>query len=156
MDSGIRIKGGALIIGSLLWDSSEIRKKWREEDLNLSDKIQIKFPIRYGRISKSRNFTHSMVYSSACKEEGKLGNGYFVPFFFPPLRVSEGTLRKYNHGCLLFINIAAAHLMNLGQSGNRFPMPQSPFGDSEGSKCKNFQGFARTEPAYPFLSMEVS
>lgn len=73
-------KGGVLIIGSLLWGLSEIRQKWRNEDLNLSDKIQIELPIRYGRVSKSRNCTYSMVYSSDCKTNNKLGKGYFVPF----------------------------------------------------------------------------
>jgi hypothetical protein len=80
MNDKVTFKGGVLIIGSLLWDLSEIRQKWRSEDLNLSDKIQIELPIRYGRVSKSRNCTYSMVYSSDCKIKNKLGKGYFVPF----------------------------------------------------------------------------
>lgn len=80
MSDNITFKGGVLIIGSLLWDLSELRQKWRNEDLNLSDKIQIELPIRYGRVSKSRNCTYSMIYSSDCKTKNKLGKGYFVPF----------------------------------------------------------------------------
>lgn len=80
MNDKVTFKGGVLIIGSLLWDLSEIRQKWRDEDLNLSDKIQIELPIRYGRVSKSRNYTYSMVYSSDCKTKDKSGKGYFVPF----------------------------------------------------------------------------
>ncbi|MEX2477772.1 MAG: hypothetical protein WD357_05015 [Gracilimonas sp.] len=89
MNNRITSKGGVLIIGSLLWDSSDIRKNWRENDLILSEKIQIGLPIRYGRVSQSRSCTHSMVYSSACKLENKLGLGYLVPFKNISITVEE-------------------------------------------------------------------
>ena len=73
-------KGGVLIVGSLLWDKSDIRTNWRNNNLNEKEKISLNLPIRYGRISKSRNCTYSMVYSSECKSKDKIGAGYFVPF----------------------------------------------------------------------------
>lgn len=79
-DSTIKYKGGVLIIGSLLWDKSEIRKNWRIQNLNTDEKKLINLPIRYGRISQSRNCTYSMVFSSECKSNEKIGKGYFLPF----------------------------------------------------------------------------
>lgn len=73
-------KGGVLMIGSLYWDKSKLRKEWRLNDLDMDGKVLIKVPIRYGRISQSRNDTYSMVFSRECKSLGKLGQGYFVPF----------------------------------------------------------------------------
>jgi len=73
-------KGGVLIVGSLIWDDKEIRKKWRRENLIEKEKILVNLPIRYGRISKTRNCTYSMVFSSNCKSTENIGKGYFIPF----------------------------------------------------------------------------
>ena len=86
----INLKGGVLIIGSLLWqkhlkseDEDNIREDWRENNLLLDQKIMVKVPIRYGRCSQSKTNTQSgiytMVFSNSC-EKNKLGTGYFVPF----------------------------------------------------------------------------
>jgi hypothetical protein len=74
------MKGGVLIIGSLLWDNGE-REKWRQENLNLLGKFQVYLPIRYGRKSgPKRNSTHTMVFSNKCysKRYG-VGTGWVVP-----------------------------------------------------------------------------
>ena len=53
----VDLKGGVLIIGSLLWQDhldevgDDIRKNWRDNSLLLANKIQVKTPIRYGRFS---------------------------------------------------------------------------------------------------------
>lgn len=79
----IDLKGGVLIIGSLLWQDhlnkvgDDIRKNWRINSLSIANKIQIKTPIRYGRFSeKSKIYT--MVFSNACKR--KSGTAFIVPF----------------------------------------------------------------------------
>ena len=78
----LNLKAGVLIIGSLLWqdhkeiaDEDNIRKEWREENLHLDQKIMVKVPIRYGRLS---NGIYTMTFSNSCKT--KKGTGYFVPF----------------------------------------------------------------------------
>lgn len=79
----LNLKGGILIIGSLLWqdylknEGDNIRKNWRNRNLILDDKIMVKVPIRYGRISQSG--IRTMTFSNSCKRN-KLGTGYFVPF----------------------------------------------------------------------------
>jgi hypothetical protein len=76
----LNLKGGALIIGSLLWqddlkveDKDGIRKKWRDSCLE-EESIRIKAPIRYGRLSGGGIYT--MVLSKSCEEESKAGIGY--------------------------------------------------------------------------------
>ncbi len=81
-DSDFKLKGGVIIIGSLLWQDSlngkdSIRKIWRDEHLS-SEQFQVKLPIRYGRFSKDNIYT--MVFSKECEDESKLGVGY-VKFF---------------------------------------------------------------------------
>lgn len=93
--SDIPLKGGILIIGSLLWDEkSEIRKKWRNDFLDIENKIKTKAPIRYGRVSSgnSRKCTYTMVFSEECNRENKLGNAFFVPF--KDISVNLETLRN--------------------------------------------------------------
>ena len=82
------IKSGVLIIGSLLWQDytyvkgDNIRLNWRNSSLALSDKIAVKVPIRYGRLSGRRNHEiPTMIFSNKMKR--KLGIGYVVPFQSP-------------------------------------------------------------------------
>lgn len=81
-DKVIKLKGGVLIIGSLLWQDhlnepgDNIRKDWRDRFLNESEKIMIKVPIRYGRLSRSNIYT--MTFSNALKR--KMGTAFLVPF----------------------------------------------------------------------------
>lgn len=77
------LRGGVLIIGSLLWQDhlypekkDNIRHVWRDKHLNIGNKIMVKVPIRYGRLSRSNIYT--MVFSDECNEN-KLGTGYIVP-----------------------------------------------------------------------------
>lgn len=77
-----KINAGVLIIGSLFWQDyldqkgDNIRLNWRNSRLAIDDKIAVKVPIRYGRISASGIPT--MVFSN--KMKNKLGFGYVVPF----------------------------------------------------------------------------
>ena len=58
---------GVLIIGSLYWDNS-IREKWRQERLDLERQLCVRAPVRYGRQSKNRGFSYTMVLSAGPRE----------------------------------------------------------------------------------------
>ena len=79
----IDLKGGVLIIGSLLWQDyldkpgDDIRKNWRANSLSITNKIQVRIPIRYGRFSEKSQI-YTMVFSNACKR--KSGTAFVVPF----------------------------------------------------------------------------
>jgi len=75
-----KYKGGVLIIGSLFWENSELRRKWRDQQLDIENIIRVKLPIRYGRKSESRNYTYTMIFSTDCRSKDKLGEGIFIPF----------------------------------------------------------------------------
>jgi hypothetical protein len=75
-----KYKGGVLIIGSLYWDDK--RKDWRDTNLT-KDKTKeklVRTPIRYGKISSSRNHSYTMIFSKDCDNFKKIGTGRFVPF----------------------------------------------------------------------------
>lgn len=89
MTENLNLKGGVLIIGSLLWQDhldndkkDNVRKLWRDRHLLINHKIMVKAPIRYGRLSKSDIYT--MTFSNSCKAT-KQGTGFFVPFKKTPL-----------------------------------------------------------------------
>lgn len=82
-DAEIKLKGGILIVGSLWWDPE--REDWRNMHLNTKAKIYVPAPIRYGKISNSRNCTYTMVFSTEYDVEGKRGQAMFVPFGNNPL-----------------------------------------------------------------------
>jgi hypothetical protein len=74
----MNLKGGVIIIGSLLWDNSD-RCKWRKNSLqDLESKIPIPLKIRYGRQSESRCDTYTMIFSN--HQDTGLGQGYIVGF----------------------------------------------------------------------------
>ena len=93
------MKGGILIIGSLIWDNNQggkkdFRKKWRAKRLNVSEKIHLKVPIRYGRKSGDKNPTYTMVFSSGIDMANDFGTAYFVPFKNQPIRSFRGILNQ--------------------------------------------------------------
>lgn len=57
---------GILIIGSLYWDRSPMRARWRDTRLDTADVRRVAAPIRYGRLSVSRGNTFTMVFSQFC------------------------------------------------------------------------------------------
>lgn len=63
---------GILIIGSLLWDKE--RQAWREARLDLTSEQTVTAPIRYGRLSRTRGNTYTMVFSCLCD----LGQGKVI------------------------------------------------------------------------------
>ena len=83
------LSGGVLIVGSLLWEESEIRDKWRLQCLDLKQRQLVSLPIRYGRISTTRNCTYTMVFSSECKTQENLGTGVFIPFTVNPINFEQ-------------------------------------------------------------------
>jgi hypothetical protein len=78
-----KLKGAVLIIGSLLWQdyldtpNDDIRKKWRDNNLMLHDKILVRAPIRYGRFSE-KNKIFTMTFSKTVGKR-KYGTAYLVP-----------------------------------------------------------------------------
>lgn len=75
------MKGGVIVIGSLLWDDKVPgRKNWWKK-LDFAKKTRIALPIRYGRSSsENRKHTYSMVFSKELELKRKLGCGYIIPF----------------------------------------------------------------------------
>jgi hypothetical protein len=76
------MKGGVLIIGSLLWDKHQgkhlnARQNWRTKRLNFNKRIHVFAPIRYGRTS---NGIYTMVFSKSAEINNNWGTIYFVPF----------------------------------------------------------------------------
>ena len=76
------MKGGVLIIGSLLWDKHQgkhlnVRKNWRTKRLSFKKRIHVFAPVRYGRTSKG---IYTMAFSKLAEVNNKLGTIYFVPF----------------------------------------------------------------------------
>ncbi len=57
--------GGTIIIGSLLWDKEPKRIKWRTLCLkDIATKTPVNVKIRYGRQSRTRSNTYSMIFSN--------------------------------------------------------------------------------------------
>ena len=78
----MELHAGVIIIGSLIWDRAENRKAWRKE-LDLSKKIFVKLPIRYGRKSRQygvRKGTYTMVFSNSAESQSRFGQGLVCPF----------------------------------------------------------------------------
>jgi len=69
------MRGGILIIGSLLWDSRPERAAWRKSRLATENAVPVNVPIHYGRRSESRGDTFTMTLASG----GTLGQGILVP-----------------------------------------------------------------------------
>lgn len=69
---------GVLIIGSLRWDRASHRKKWRCDRLDQSRCKYVRAPIRYGRQSKSRGCSYTMVFSKSLSED-EYGRAIVVP-----------------------------------------------------------------------------
>ena len=55
---------GVLIIGSLYWDRACHRTNWRRDRLDQCRGRHVRAPIRYGRRSKTRGCSYTMVFSS--------------------------------------------------------------------------------------------
>ena len=53
------------MIGSLLWDDSDVRKSWRSKRLKMEQREHVHAPIRYGRKSTSRGDTFTMVLDAS-------------------------------------------------------------------------------------------
>lgn len=83
------LTGGVLIIGSLIWDTDKQRVDWRNNFLQVKKQIPVVAPIRYGRISKDRKCTFSMVFSNDCNETLFKGAGIFVPFKDNPINLEK-------------------------------------------------------------------
>lgn len=72
-------KGGVIIIGSLLWEDTPIRQKWKTLNLeSLDTKRPVAVPIRYGRQSSSRSDTYTMILSNHSSTQP--GQAYILGF----------------------------------------------------------------------------
>lgn len=71
---------GIWIVGSLLWQESAARTRWRAERLDPSRSIRTTAPIRYGRCSQGRANTYTMVFSEALTHRpDQLGRAVVIP-----------------------------------------------------------------------------
>ncbi len=86
-----QIKGGVIVIGSLGWEDEinaiqedeqiklgQKRRLWRETVLDLGNIKTIVVPIRYGRSSKTRKCTYTMVFSSTALTHK--ATGLIIPY----------------------------------------------------------------------------
>ena len=90
--SGETIRVGVLIIGSLYWDEEEPRRKWRQDRLAESEKKRVRAPIRYGRLSRSRGCSYTMVFSKQLDPPDmpdRRGWAYAVPCKVPVNSVDD-------------------------------------------------------------------
>ena len=92
-DAGQGISIGVLIIGSLYWDSSDHRKKWRDERHALDAEKYVRAPIRYGRKSGTRGNTCTMVLSMDLVREKQFGRAIVVPYR-QPVRNPDGLVEE--------------------------------------------------------------
>ncbi len=75
----VSISAGVLIVGSLYWEDTRARKKWRDTRLNMKDQALVSAPIRYGRKSTKRGDSYTMVFSTElCQAKNHLGSGILV------------------------------------------------------------------------------
>jgi hypothetical protein len=88
----ISLNGGILVVGSLLWDRKPHRVDWRNNCLQIDNQILVKAPIRYGRVSQTRNCIFTMVFSDECNAVNLQGEAVFLPFSNNPVN-----LEKLNH-----------------------------------------------------------
>src|SRR5205809_2973005 len=65
MSDGPELGAGILVIGSLFWDTS--RQGWRDERLHMAASEAVTAPIRYGRRSRNRGNTYTMVFSRSAQ-----------------------------------------------------------------------------------------
>lgn len=92
----MKLKGAILLIGSLLWapnqgDGIGSRKKWRNKRLLVKDKIHVKVPIRYGRLSGNNNEqSYTIVFSKECESSNKFGTAYVIPLRNREIRSLKG------------------------------------------------------------------
>ncbi|NET55022.1 MAG: hypothetical protein F6K47_02095 [Symploca sp. SIO2E6] len=93
--TGETIKGGVLLIGSLLWQDGStqkpldlVRKRWREAHLLMGDKQKVTAPIRYGSYSSPTdiplpNELYTMVLSPDLDQgfsSPNMGEAYVIEF----------------------------------------------------------------------------
>lgn len=74
----MKFKGGVLIVGSLIWDDSPVRVKWRKLCLNTEKSKFTRVKIRYGRRSTTRKDTYSIIISN--HPDTEIGQGIIIPF----------------------------------------------------------------------------
>ena len=60
-----------------------------KKSLDKSRERYLDLPIRYGRISTTRNCTYTMVYSQECKSNEKMGRGIAIPFAGNPVNLEQ-------------------------------------------------------------------
>ena len=60
---------GILIIGSLYWEQTEHRRSWRDNRLDVAAECHVRVPIRYGRRSRTRGCSFTMVFSPGLSKE---------------------------------------------------------------------------------------
>lgn len=91
-----KLRCGILIIGSLYWQDDlkpgdRIRKKWRQKYLSMNKAIDVKVPIRYGRLSGNEeqgDLTYTMIIDNSLPKD-RYGTAKAVPIIEETITFSE-------------------------------------------------------------------
>tara|TARA_Y100001972_G_scaffold121316_1_gene165166 strand:- start:3661 stop:4383 length:723 start_codon:yes stop_codon:yes gene_type:complete len=92
--SDFQLSAGVLMVGSLYWQDDlnpgdGKRKKWREDYLEMSKSVDVKVPIRYGRLSaKGKNQTYTMILDAKLNED-QFGTAKAVPAKTNPITLAR-------------------------------------------------------------------
>ncbi len=79
MTNNINLSIGVLLIGSLIWGEQHHRQKWRQARIRMCERVHVRVPIRYGRMSSTWGNTYTMVFSNEMSSPKKMGVGLAVP-----------------------------------------------------------------------------
>ena len=74
------MRAAILIVGSLLWDTLDVRREWRQRRLLLGRAVSVRVPIYYGRQASTRGNTYTMVFDG---EQRRGGRAMLVPCSAP-------------------------------------------------------------------------
>ncbi len=84
----LNLKCGVVVIGSLFWQEhlhpkkkDGIRSRWRKDRLDMSNTINVRLPIKYGRFSgypEDGNYTYTMTFDNKL-EEYNYGTAKVIP-----------------------------------------------------------------------------
>ncbi len=89
------MKIGVLMIGSLYWSCHSVREQWRKKRLIKDGQVRVKAQIRYGRRSRKRGNSYTMVFSEGL-DPARYGDAIVLPFR-NPITHSDHLIREARH-----------------------------------------------------------
>ncbi len=90
MVDSVPARVGVLIVGSLFWEPTPHRARWRRDRLDVPNAVPVDAPIRYGRRSQKRGDTYTMVFSGLTRRpDYRGGRALVVPCRRPVASASD-------------------------------------------------------------------